>query len=535
VNAVSALFRCWWPQLLVTVAVVILRWPTLSNRIFNIDEPTYLAQAARLRSPEAFVYAVLYRTETKTQVGLIPYLLANLTGGGDAMFVLHVFGLLAVLATCWLMIAFADRFLSGRVAGLAAALVWALWLAVGPGYANGVGEAQSNLLPTLLEIIQAPFILATLYMFASGVESGRVSAAFARLLLLCSGAAWATAVLIKPSAALVGPLCLAALPVASHELTGRALFRRCVPAAAAFIVGAALPVALLFVPYLFSPAALSELRFNLVQVNAAYAQGAPGYRRALSLIGGVPAVLLAGWALLPPWVMLRVRRSSGSKRPLSALLLVWLAGLAVLVGSLPGHAFWHYLVPVVPLVALAATESVSVALHRVAPFGRRAPAIVGLLLAACYLAPQLPAVRTYAAGASADSYLDDDRRRIDVDGLVTYVRAHSRPDASIWAYYNTPELYLLADRHPATRDPGGAYLWLFWDEPWFQRTADDLATEQPELIIDIHEPRYAAGTPQERALTRIPRVGALIERDYVCDQQAIRGATVCTRRRPDSS
>ena len=126
----AILGAAWWPYLLATVAAVLLRWPTLSNRMLTTDEPAYLLQAARLHSLELFTYAYLYRTETKTQIGLIPYLLAQLIDPGNAILIVRIFVLLALLVSCWLLIAFARCFLGGPLTGLVAALLTAFdcWL-----------------------------------------------------------------------------------------------------------------------------------------------------------------------------------------------------------------------------------------------------------------------------------------------------------------------------------------------------------------------------------------------------------------------
>jgi hypothetical protein len=77
--------------------------------------------------------------------------------------------------------------------------------------------------------------------------------------------------------------------------------------------------------------------------------------------------------------------------------------------------------------------------------------------------------------------------------------------------------------------PNNEYLIAYWREPWFSRTAADLAAEQPALLIGITDPRYARAwvTP----LPAIPVVQDVIARLYRCDAGAVRGAVVCTRTR----
>ncbi len=109
--ALALAARRWSVYLLGALAVLLGRMPTLSNRMLWIDEPTYFTQAALLRSFQTFIYAFNYRVETKTQIGLIPFILADAIDHQNAFLLLHLFGLIAVLLSCWLLIAIADRFL----------------------------------------------------------------------------------------------------------------------------------------------------------------------------------------------------------------------------------------------------------------------------------------------------------------------------------------------------------------------------------------------------------------------------------------
>jgi hypothetical protein len=298
-------------------------------------------------------------------------------------------------------------------------------------------------------------------------------------------------------------------------------------AVGAFALGAGLPLAALFAPYLFNPPALAELRFNLVDLNQSYLAGAPVTVRVAALLVGVPPLLLALYRLAPLVVRWRLRGRPAPETEL-ALALALFAGLAVFLGYLPGRAYAYYLVPVVPLLALAAVGYVSIGLQALVARGHaRVAGGLAVLLAGAYVLPQLPALAAYVAGSSIDSYLADDRQRFDLDGLVAYVRAHSRPDGAIWVYYNTPELYMLAARRPATRDPVGVWLAALSNETWFQRTAAELAAEQPDLIVGIDQPLYPQ--PPAQPLLQIPHVGAWITTAYRCDAGAVRGAVVCLR------
>jgi hypothetical protein len=138
----------------------------------------------------------------------------------------------------------------------------------------------------------------------------------------------------------------------------------------------------------------------------------------------------------------------------------------------------------------------------------------------------VPALIQFPAQAGTDLYRADDARRFDVDGLLSYIAGHTTPDKSLWIYYNTSEIYLWAQRPPATRDPHADWLSFVWAQPWFARTTAELAAEQPALIIGIDEPRLPR--PSAHPFDQIPQVSSWIETHYQCSTTIVRGATICT-------
>jgi hypothetical protein len=511
--------------LLATLAVLLLRWPTLTNRILSIDEPTYFAQAALLRSFQEFVYAFNYRVETKTQIGLIPFMLANALDPRNAILLLHLFGMLAVLVSCLLLVALADRFLGRPWLGLVATLIWVPYLDIGPAYDPGGLDLLSEFPATLLEYFQTPFILLSLYAFLCATAKAESTTTRARGLRAGAGFAWAIAVLIKPSGAVLGLLYLLALIVRGARAGNRAAQIRVLAAeGGAFALGAALPVILVFVPYLFNPAAMAELRFNLVVVNGSYTTGNSLLVRALTLLIGLPPLLLLAFLIIP---VLQRRYAPGAS-PETLPLILW-TGPVLFLGILPGAGFLHYLIPLVPVMALAVVAyTAQLAQGWLAGGHARRALVVCALLAVVYWAPQLPRLAQFPARMAADTYLNDDRARFDVDHLVAYIQAYTAPAATLWVYYNSPEVYMLTGRGPATRDPGAAYLSMYWTDPWFQRTADELAAAPPAMLIGIDQPRYLH--PDALPITQIPRVRDLIAQAYTCDSTVVQGAVICQRR-----
>jgi hypothetical protein len=525
----SLTWRCarqFWAYLLVLVVVVLLRLPTLSNDIFSIDEVWNLVGVTRLQSLEEFVYAFKFRAETN-QIGLLPLYLADAIDHQDVFLLARVEGLIEVVVGCWVLVAFSRRFLGGALPGTLAAIVWGMYLEVGPGYPLPASVLQESFQAIRLEYLQAPLILISLFAFAVGSGIGTPDPRPRLWPLFLAGIALSTSMLVKPSGEFVGLVYLIAL-IAVFPLFGSDDSRsRLTRALAGFGSGALLPVALVFGPYLFDAQALSELRFNLIDNNVEYASHTWDVPwRVVILLGALPPLVLGLFVLASVLLMMRLppKLPPHTRR---TLLLLAAAGPALFLGYIPGHAHFHYMVPVVPLLSLTVTGYWNVAASALRERGHTLvlARVVAVLICGIYIVAELPGLVIFANSRSTDAYLADDRQRFDLDGLVQYIDARTSPTDSIWIYYYVPEVYVLSGRRPATSDPAGGALTLVWDEPWFQRTLDELARERPELVVGIDNTHMAR--PQAGSFDRIPRVSAWIEANYACTHNALRGLTLC--------
>jgi len=166
--------RSWVPYALVSLVAVVLRAPTLSNDIFSIDEVWNLVGVIRLQSFEGFIYAFKFRAETN-QIGLIPLYLADILDPQNVLLLVRLEGLVEVLGGCWVLVAFSRRFLGGAAPGVAAAVVWATYLEVGPGYPLPTAVLEESFQAIRLEYLQAPLLLISVFACAigSGIGSAR--------------------------------------------------------------------------------------------------------------------------------------------------------------------------------------------------------------------------------------------------------------------------------------------------------------------------------------------------------------------------
>jgi hypothetical protein len=515
------------PYAVVLLVVVVFRWPTFSNDIFSIDEVWNLIGVTRLHSFEEFVYAFKFRVQTN-QVGLVPLYLADALDPRNVFLLVRLEGLVEIVVGCWALVALSRRFLGGAVPGVAAAIVWSMYLAVGPGYPLPAAVLEESFQAIRLEYLQALFLLLSLLAFVIGSGIGSACPEPRLWPLLLAGLTLAISMLVKPAGEFVAIVYLFALsrlfPVSGSQVSRSRLAR----ALAGLGIGALMPVALVFGPYVFDPQALSELRFNVIDINAEYASHSWDVQWRVAILLGALPPLLVGLFIVALVLLLMGLPRQLAPHTRRTLLLLAAAGPAVFLGYVPGHAHFHYMLPVVPLLALAAIGYWHLALSSAADsssttFVRR---IVPPVVAGIYVIAQLPGLAIFASSPSNDWYLADDRQRFDLDGLVHYIDASTPATASIWVYYYVPEVYVLSARRPATSDPVGGALTLVWDETWFERTVAELASERPALIVGIDNTHMAR--PQAGPIDGIPRVSAWIAANYRCDHNALRGLTLCT-------
>jgi hypothetical protein len=481
------------------LAVLAAKLPTLTDGVVFIDEPYYLAAASRLDSVGTFLRSFTVLAETKSGYALLPHIVANGIGGAHPVLVLHLLGLVFGVATAALLVALSREAYGSALPGVAAAVVWAGWL-----------TKDSTTAVVNLEQFQAPFVVVAILLAL------RRRASLATL--AAAGAALGFAALVKPPALLVLPVLMAAVAPRLRAM-------------GALAAGVALPLAVLAAPYLLTPSTLGEARFVLVDLPRIYAgfSGGSTSEHAEALLSSIPwsirvLVLVAALHLL--WVRLRARSGVEAPAHWREELTLLGAGVALFAAHVSGQLKLHYMVVILPPLLLFVAGRAQLALPA-ARVPRLAAAAAGAGAVALVLATGTASASYWRALLRDGGGLYAAQMpAVDVDALVAYTRRQTRPGDRIWVYYNAPEVYVRADRAPASEDLVASWLTHDYGPLWLGRDLADLERERPRLIAGLVAPRYPEPVPPLEAL---PGIGALIARSYACDRTAVRGAVVCVR------
>jgi hypothetical protein len=192
---------------------------------------------------------------------------------------------------------------------------------------------------------------------------------------------------------------------------------------------------------------------------------------------------------------------------------VWLP-MEVLFASVSGRPYLHYFVvllsPLAYLTASFGSEIIDApALGRVAPSSRRGAGnalVLGLAAAiavASVLTTGMQLRDRVSSSASADSTSGSStNRRLQVDETAAYVRAHTRAGEPLLVWGHASDVYLFAQRPPASRYVYSLALLTphYADAAMVDRFIAELRASSPPLIVD-------ATTGLDEAERLVPSLG----------------------------
>ncbi len=483
--------RRFWLVVIVTVG---LHLPLFARPFYNADEAIYSGVASRLVSGETLYTGAV---DHKPPAIYLTYAAVFRVFGRNAIHAVHVVCVLWVLATALLVGVIARR-RAGEPAGTVAALLYGAYT---------------------MASIPKWFLAANSELFVMLPATAGVLVALARpaSALAC---AWAGA-LVSLGALYKIQGVFALLPIAyaivcDREAAWPAPYRvvSALPRLGALAVGALVPVALSAL-WLHRAGALEAARFWAL----AYASH---YAVSIDLVDALGRLAARGgfFCYTLPWLpigaVVEARHLRGQGDRDGVALFVWL-GAGALAVSLGGRFYQHYFLQILPpLCALAAP-----------PLVRGFRAATGPARLALAILAGAPPVAFFVFSPWNDWYLSiDPKEPRAYEAVAAHLRTHTPRDARVFVWGNTPEIYLLSDRVPATRFLFTNYqTGKMWGTPANEDDApatlrapfvvpeswtlllEDLARTPPDVIVDaaaggLHRFR-GLGMPTYPALARV--------------------------------
>ncbi len=428
-NAPSRLPR-WLPWLTIlalAAGIFALRWPTFGFKVWNVDEAIHAAVARTLLDG-----GVLYRDAVDQRTPLTYYAVAALFGvtGANNVWALHALAAALIAATG------AGLFLLGREWQRTGAGLWAMLLfSVFASALFHPGDA---------------FALNTEWFVA--LFTSWAAWAFQRGARLGAGILFGLAFLSKQPALLdLGAPVAVLLHAAWRNGAGaRRTLARLAPVGAGFLA----PLAAAAV-YFALRGALADGIFYSWTYNLRYygpeitaTERVASAFRPFALLGAHYPLVLAVAAGSAGCALFRVLQrkpdvTEEAGNPALLYLLVW-SVTSLAAAAAGGRAFDHYFIQFLPPFCLVAGLGLD-ALPRCARNHRRGAWLRPLAWLFC-------ATVLVQAGRTVAAFLGQARLPVDSSlRTAEYVRDHSRPDDRIFVWGYHPDIYLFADRQPASR------------------------------------------------------------------------------------
>lgn len=309
--------------------------------------------------------------------------------------------------------------------------------------------------------------------------------------ILASGALFGLAFLFKASGALFGAFG-ALMLLRAHFLGPSGSWRRAGAVTALFLVGAAVPVALVLLA-LAAAGVFPTFWFWAVQYGSHYASATSIPEGARALVGAVGGGSGHLWPLAVPAALgLAALVLDPSLRPLRFVLVAF-AAASFLATSATLNYRWQYFILLLPAWALLTAVSVVRVGTWLGAGWRPAAVGCGVLLAAVPLALGLWFERDvlFRLSPTAASRLIYGRNPFpEAVEVAEYIRARTTPNQTIAVLGSEPQIYFYADRLGAT---GFIYAYpLVEPNPWAvdlqRRMIAEIERASPEFIVFVSVP-----------------------------------------------
>lgn len=418
----------WLGLILLALGVTALRWPTFDFAVWNVDEAIHAAVARALQSG-----GVLYRDAIDQRTPLTYYAVAALFkfSGANNVWAMHALATALIVGTMAGLFLLARQW-HGPATGLAAALLYAVFSSAlfYPGDAYALNT----------EWFVAGFATWAAWAFWRGAD-------------LTAGGLLGLAFLSKQPALLDlgAPILVLCYQAWSERTAWPRLWRR----GARLLAGFAIPL-VFTASYFFLKGAFADFHFYAWHYNLRYyAPEVGALDRVLTafkpfqLLGAhyplvlatlLPTLIFAGWRT----VQLRPTPAEKSTNGIWLFVLGW--SLTSLAGaSASGRGFDHYYIQFLPACCLG----VALGWGGLSAWAWNSPVQGRWLRAAAVLLTVLGLLQlangTRHFRAQAHQPEDPSRRAGE------FIKKHTTPEERIFVWGYHPDIYLFADRRPASR------------------------------------------------------------------------------------
>ncbi len=409
-----------------------LRWPSLGFSLWNVDEAIHAAAARTILDG-----GVLYRDAVDQRTPLSYYAVAAVfaVAGENNLWAVRLFIALLIAATGWLLF-LAGRALRDTTTGAAAGLLYVL-LATSTLFQGDANAANT-------EWFVAFFSSAAAAVFLAGGTSPTPRRLFACGLFL------GCAFLSKQPALLDLAAPLAAVLYPGWRARAWHPTAKAVATLAAGWLAPVLATMIFFVAHgALRDAVFYTWTYNLTTYGPEIDRAArlASAVAPFQLIGGAQPWLLCGWvagafAVVHRLLQRQPAPTEAAGNPALVFLAVWsLTGVAGAASG--GRSFDHYTIPFLAPFSLGAGLVLA---HLVAFTRSPTPPRVLRSLAALVLVGVAGHAFTTAWSARQRTLPEDPSIRV-----ATYIREHSAPTDRIFVWGYHPDIYLHADRRPASR------------------------------------------------------------------------------------
>ena len=521
----------FWGMILMCLLAVLLRAPYATVPFFNVDEALIAVMADTILEG-----GILYRDvwEHQTPVSYFIYALVFIVCGKNNMTAIHLFGIAWIIFSALMLSRLANEvYGSGTRMGLLAGLFYVIYIS---SFESWDVLAVNTELLLVLPLTGAAFCLFR------GEKTARVT------FFVGAGALCGVGAMTKQTAGLVLPAMLLHLlltpAIARQHVPWHDRIQRCLLVAGGFGL-----VLAGFVMYFWWHDALDDF-FYLTVVHPYYYSSAmdPNYFKwrlkikTLDIV--LPHLLLWGMAGLSGGYMLyrtfrdywsgHERQSVAWETPAECFLIAWLcAALAGIAGS--GRFFGHYYIQAFPVLSLFAAYGVARLPAQMLREKSAAPVVKRLIWVVVLAGTLMPSVR-YQTKYVVRFIVQRDDPQVTHDiveasfiPVADYIHAHTERDDSVFVWGFCPQIYVLANRKPASRfifcnfltgsmtessldfEPDAETTDWITPGSWTM-LEDDLGREKPKYIIDASPSDYL--NYAKYPIKKYPYLKALLEEEY---------------------